>query len=215
MVVVDISGRPVALNQANRYAKAILQAFLPGAYGGEALVDVMFGDYNPGGKLPCAFPKTTGQLELNFPTKPGANTEQSGKNRLSVTGVLWPFGFGISYTEFKYANLHVTGGTTSGNITVSFDVTNAGKRQGDEIPQLYIRQLVSSTITWEQALRGFERIHLKPGETKPITFTVPADLLAIWNQQMKRVVEPGKYEAQIGASSADIRLKGEFELTGR
>jgi beta-glucosidase len=213
MVVVDISGRPVALNQANRYAKAILQAFLPGAYGGEALVDAIFGDYNPGGKLPCTFPKTTGQLELNFPTKPGANTEQSGKSRLSVTGVLWPFGFGMSYTEFKYANLRVTGGTTSGNITVNFDVTNSGKREGDEIPQLYIRQLVSSTITWEQALRGFERIHLKPGETKPITFTVPSDLLAIWNPQMKRVVEPGKYEAQIGAWSTDIRVKGEFELT--
>jgi beta-glucosidase len=121
----------------------------------------------------------------------------------------------MSYTEFKYANLHVAGGTTSGNITVSFDVTNVGKREGDEMPQLYIRQLVSSTITWEQALRGFERIHLKPGETKPITFTVAADLLAIWNPQMKRVVEPGKYEAQVGASSADIRLKGEFELTGR
>ena len=207
MVVVDISGRPVALNVANRYAKAIVQAFLPGMFGGEALVDVLFGDYNPGGKLPCTFPKTSGQLELNFPTKPGANVEQSGAKRISVTGVLWPFGYGLSYTEFRYSNLSI-----SPTLTVSFDVTNTGKREGDEIPQLYIRQLVSSTITWEQALRGFERIRLKPGETKMVKLQIVPDLLAIWNREMKLTVEPGKYEAQIGASSADIRLKAQFEL---
>ena len=207
MVVVDISGRPVALNVADRYAKAIVQAFLPGMFGGEALVDVLFGDYNPGGKLPCTFPKTSGQLELNFPTKPGANVEQSGAKRISVTGVLWPFGYGLSYTEFRYANLSI-----SPSLAVTFDVTNAGKREGDEIPQLYIRQLVSSTITWEQALRGFERIHVKPGETKTVKLQIVPDLLAIWNREMKHVVEPGKYEAQIGASSADIRLKAQFEL---
>jgi beta-glucosidase len=217
MVVLDISGRPVALNVANRYAKAIVQAFLPGMFGGEALVDVLFGDYNPGGKLPCTFAKTSGQLELNFPTKPGANVEQSGSKRISVTGVLWPFGYGLSYTEFRYANLKITPQRTApkANITVSFDLTNTGKREGDEVPQLYVRQLVSSTITWEQALRGFERIHLKPGETKTVSLTLDPTLMAIWNVEMKQVVEPGKYEAQIGASSADIRLKGEFELVGQ
>jgi beta-glucosidase len=212
LVVVDISGRPVALNVANRYARAIVQAFLPGMFGGEALVDVLFGDYNPGGKLPCTFPKTSGQLELNFPTKPGANVEQSGAKRISVTGVLWPFGYGLSYTEFRYVNLKISPGR---NIAISFDVTNTGKREGDEVPQLYVRQLVSSTITWEQALRGFERVHLKPGETKTVSLTLDPALMAIWNVEMKHVVEPGKYEAQIGASSADIRLKGEFELTAQ
>jgi len=213
-IVVDISGRPVALNVANRLAPAILQAFLPGMFGGDAIVDALFGDYNPGGKLTTTFPKSTGQLELNFPTKPGANVEDNGRGHLSVTGVLWPFGFGLSYTTFRYANLQVTPATTSaaGNITVSFDVTNAGRREGDEIPQLYIRDVVSSTITWEQALRGFERIRLRPGETKTVSFIVSPDLLAVWNPAMQRVVEPGRFEAQVGASSADIRLRGEFEI---
>jgi beta-glucosidase len=213
-VVVNISGRPVALNVANRVAPAIVQAFMPGMFGGEAIADVLFGDYNPGGKLTATFPKTTGQLELNFPAKPAANTEESGRSHLSVTGVLWPFGYGLSYTRFQYANLRVSPAraTAQANVTVSFDLTNSGGRESDEIPQLYIHQQVSSTTTWEQALRGFDRIHLRPGETKTITFTVSPDLLALWNLEMKRVIEPGKFDVQVGASSADIRLKGEFEV---
>jgi len=214
VVIVNISGRPVALNVANRVAPAIVQAFMPGMFGGNAIVDVLFGDYNPGGKLTSTFPKTTGQLELNFPTKPAANLEDSGRARLSVTGVLWPFGHGLTYTTFGYGNLRISPPVTTAqaSITVSFDVTNTGAREGDEIPQLYIRQEVSSTTTWEQALRGFDRIHLKPAETRTVTFTVSPDLLAIWNPEMKRVVEPGRFDVQIGASSADIRLKGEFSV---
>ena len=191
-----------------------MQAFLPGMYGGEAIVDVLFGDYNPGGKLTATFPKTTGQLELNFPTKPGANVEQTGRDPLSVTGVLWPFGFGMSYTTFRYSNLRISPAQAApeGEVTVAFDLTNTGARAGDEIPQLYIRQYVSSTINWEQSLRGFERIHLKPGETRTVSFSLSPSLLAIWNREMKRVVEPGKYEAQVGASSADIKLRGDFEI---
>ena len=213
-IVVDISGRPVALNVANRAGAAILQAFLPGMYGGEAIVDALFGDYNPGGKLTATFPKTTGQLELNFPTKPGANVEQTGRNPLSVTGVLWPFGFGMSYTSFRYANLRISPAQTApdGVLTIAFDLTNAGAREGDEIPQLYIRQYVSSTIDWEQSLRGFERVQLKPGETRTVSFSLSPSLLAIRNREMRRVVEPGKYEAQVGASSADIKLRADFEI---
>jgi beta-glucosidase len=213
-IIVDISGRAVALNVAKRASAAILQAFLPGMYGGEAIVDCLFGDYNPGGKLTTTFPKTTGQLELNFPTKPAANVEQAGRDPLSVTGVLWPFGFGMSYTTFRYANLRISPAQTTEDrdVAVTFELTNTGRREGDEIPQLYIRQYVSSTINWEQSLRGFDRVHLKPGETRTVSFTVPPSMLAIWNQAMKRVVEPGKYEAQIGASSSDIRLKGDFEI---
>jgi beta-glucosidase len=213
-VIVDISGRPVALNVANRAGAAILQAFMPGMYGGDAIVECLFGDYNPGGKLSTTFPKTTGQLEFNFPTKPGANVEQTGSNPLSVTGVLWPFGFGMSYTTFQYANLRISPEQTTADrdLGLTFDLTNTGRREGDEIPQLYIRQYVSSTINWEQSLRGFERIHLKPGETRTVSFTLPPSMLAIWNPAMQRVVEPGRYEAQIGASSADIRLKGNFEV---
>jgi len=214
IVIVDISGRPVALNVANRASSAILQAFFPGQFGGDAIVDALFGDYNPGGKLNCTFPKTTGQLEMNFPTHPGANVEKSGKNPPSVTGILWPFGFGLSYTAFQYANLRVSPeqAAPGRDVTVTFDLTNTGSREGDEIPQLYVHQFVSSTITWEQSLRGFDRIHLKPGETKTVSFTLSPATLAIWNRDMKRVVESGKYEIQVAASSVDIRLKGSLEI---
>jgi beta-glucosidase len=214
LIIVDISGRPVALNIANRAATAILQAFFPGPFGGDAIVDSIFGDYNPGGKLTSTFPKTTGQLEFNFPTHPGANVEKGGKNPPSLTGILWPFGFGLSYTKFEYANLGIVPaqGTSNQDVAITFDVTNAGPHDGDEIPQLYVHQLVSSTITWEQALRGFDRIHLKAGETKAVTFHLSPSTLAIWNRDMVRVVEPGSYEIQIGASSTDVRLKGALEI---
>jgi beta-glucosidase len=214
VVIVDISGRPVALNVANRASTAILQAFFPGQFGGDAIVDALFGDYNPGGKLNCTFPKTSGQLEMNFPTHPGANSEKSGKNAPSVTGVLWPFGFGLSYTSFRYANLRISPemATAGRDVTVTFDLTNTGSREGDEIPQLYVHQAVSSTITWEQSLRGFDRIHLKPGETKTVSFTLAPSTLFIWNREMRRVVEPGQYEIQVAASSADVRLKANLEI---
>lgn len=210
-VVVNISGRPTALNWANKLCPAILQAFFPGMEGGTAIVEAIFGDYNPGGKLTCTFPKTVGQLQLNFPAKPAANTESKG---VSVTGLLWPFGYGLSYTKFSYKNLRISPEqqTADGNIKVSFDVTNTGNREGDEIPQMYLHELVTDVTTYEQNLRGFERIHLKPGETKTVTFTIEPDFLAIWNLEMKRVVEPGKFRVQIGASSQDIRLTGQFAI---
>jgi beta-glucosidase len=213
-VVVHISGRPNALNWANRLCPAILQAFFPGMFGGTAIVDAIFGDYNPGGKLTCTFPKTAGQLPLNFPAKPAANTEDTRKDSVSVTGVLWPFGHGLSYTDFEYTSLRIDPArqTPDGRITVSFRVANRGARAGDEIAQLYIRDLVSSVTTYEQNLRGFERVSLKPGESRTLTFTVEPEHLMLWNRSMERVVEPGGFEVQIGASSRDIRLKGGFEI---
>jgi beta-glucosidase len=213
-IVINISGRPVALNWANRLCPAIIQAFFPGMFGGGALADVLFGDYNPGGKLTCTFPKTAGQLPLNFPNKPAANNEQTGKDRVSVTGLLWPFGFGLSYTTFKYSDLTVQpeNQSTNGNINVSFKLTNTGAREGDEIPQLYINQEVSSVTTWEKRLCGFDRIHLAPGESKVVSMTVAPESLAVWNLEMRRVVEPGKFRVMVGASSKDIRLNGEFEI---
>jgi beta-glucosidase len=216
-IVVNISGRPTSLIAADRFCPAILQAFFPGAYGGEAIVDVLFGDYNPGGKLTCTFPKTTGQLELNFPTKPLANSEQTAKDRVSVTGVLWPFGHGLSYTQFEYSDLAIEPKKQSpdGNITISFKVTNKGQREGDEIVQLYLHDEVSSVTTWEQILRGFDRIHLKSGESKTVTFTVFPEYLELLNVEMKRVVEPGTFKVMVGASSTDIRLEGKFEIEGK
>jgi beta-glucosidase len=213
-IVIDISGRPVALNWANRLCPAILQSFFPGMAGGTAIVETLFGDYNPGGKLTCTFPKTAGQLQMNFPAKPGANAEPTGADRVNVSGLLWPFGHGLSYTTFKYGGLKISpeSSVTNGFITVSFDLTNTGTRAGDEIPQLYVNQVVSSVTTWEKRLCGFDRIHLEPGERKTVTMTIAPECLAIWNLEMKRVVEPGDFKVMIGASSADIRLTGKFEM---
>jgi beta-glucosidase len=214
MVVVNISGRPVALNWANRLCPAILQAFLPGMEGGTAIVETLFGDRAPGGKLTCTFPKSAGQLPMVFPNKPSANDEPTGPNRVNVAGVLWPFGHGLSYTTFEYAHLHLDPErqATDGVVHVSFQLTNSGSREADEVPQLYIRQETSSVTTWEKRLCGFERIHLKPHETRTVSFAIAPECLAIWNRNMERVVEPGKFTAMIGSSSADIRLSGQFEL---
>jgi beta-glucosidase len=213
-IVINISGRPVALNWANRLCPAIVQAFFPGMFGGDALADALFGDYNPGGKLTCTFPKTVGQLPMNFPAKPAADNEPTGNDRVSVTKLLWPFGYGLSYTTFKYSDLTVQSKnqSTNGNIIVSFRLTNTGAREGDEIPQLYIHQEVSSVTTWEKQLCGFERVYLKPDESKIVTMTIASECLAIWNREMKHVVEPGKFKVMVGASSQDIRLNGEFQI---
>ncbi|HZL44119.1 MAG TPA: glycoside hydrolase family 3 N-terminal domain-containing protein [Verrucomicrobiae bacterium] len=215
MVVVNISGRPVALNWANRLCPAILQAFFPGMEGGTAIVEALFGDCAPGGKLTCTFPKSTGQLPMVFPNKPSANDEPTGPTRVNVAGVLWPFGHGLSYTTFEYGRLHLDPErqATDGIVHVSFQLTNSGSREADEVPQLYIRQETGSVTTWEKRLCGFERIHLKPQETRTVSFAIAPECLAIWNRNMERVVEPGKFTAMIGSSSADIRLSGQFEMS--
>jgi len=216
-IVINISGRPVALNWVNRLCPAIIQAFFPGMFGGDALADALFGDYNPGGKLTCTFPKSAGQLPMNFPAKPAANDEPTNADRVNIAGLLWPFGHGLSYTTFGYSDLKLQPErqSTNGNITATFKLTNIGAREGDEIPQLYIRQEVSSVTTWEKRLCGFDRVHLQPGESKVVTLTIAPENLAIWNREMKRIVEPGMFKVMVGASSADIRLHGEFEITAQ
>jgi beta-glucosidase len=218
-VVVLLNGRPMSINWINKYVPGIIEGWFPGAQGGTAIADVLFGDYNPGGKLTVTFPKTVGQIPYNFPTKPNAQWEGE---KTRVNGALYFFGHGLSYTTFTYSNLRVnpatvsvTGATATGSrgtITISCDVTNSGPRAGDEVVQLYIRQLVTSVTTYEKNLRGFERIHLKPGETKTISFMLNRDDLALWNRQMRFVVEPGKFKVMIGSGSEDIRLNGEFEV---
>jgi beta-glucosidase len=213
-IVVNISGRPVALNWANRVAPAIIQAFFPGQDGGTALADVIFGDYNPGGRLTCTFPKTAGQLELNFPTKPAANDEPVSPRRVNVEGVLWPFGHGLSYTAFEYRDLTITPRQQSpaGSLTVKFTITNTGRRAGDEVPQLYLRDEVSSVTTWEKRLCGFDRVSLQPGESRQVSFTIRPENMELWNRDLQRVVEPGRFKVMVGASSTDIRLEGSYEI---
>jgi beta-glucosidase len=221
VIVVLINGRPMSINWVDKYVPGIIEAWFPGAAGGTAIADVLFGDYNPGGKLTVTFPKSVGQIPFNFPTKPNAQWEGE---KTRVNGALYYFGHGLSYTTFSYSNLRINAGTlpiisgpvngkTSGHsIIVSFDVKNTGLREGDEVAQLYTHQLVTSVTTYEKNLRGFDRIHLLPGETKTVTFRLTPEDLALWNQQMRIVVEPGKFKLMIGSSSEDIRLTGEFTV---
>jgi beta-glucosidase len=210
-IVVLLNGRPMSINWVNKYVPGIIEGWFPGAQGGTAIAEVLFGDYNPSGKLTMTFPKTVGQIPFNFPTKPNAQWEGE-KSR--VNGALYYFGHGLSYTSFSYKNLSITPRQQkmNGSVVVSLDVQNTGTREGTEIVQLYTRDLVSTVTTYEKNLRGFQRVSLQPGETKSISFTLkPADL-SLWNREMKFVVEPGMFRVMIGSSSEDIRLQGEFEI---
>ena len=215
VVLVLINGRPLSINWADKFVPAILEAWYPGSKGGTAIADILFGDYNPGGKLTVTFPKTVGQIPFNFPYKPASQID-GGKNpgpdgnMSRVNGALYPFGYGLSYTDFKYSDLEITPKviTPDQKATVRLKVTNTGKRAGDEVVQLYIRDILSSVTTYEKNLAGFERIHLNPGETKEVTFTLDRKHLELLNADMKWTVEPGEFALMAGASSEDIRLNG-------
>jgi beta-glucosidase len=212
VVVVFINSQPISFNWVKENIDGIVEAWYPGTYGGTAIADVLFGDYNPGGKLTLTFPRSVGQLPMNFPSKPSAQTDAGETARLK--GKLYPFGYGLSYTTFAYSNLKITPEkqNSQGNFHVSFDVKNTGQREGDEVAQMYIHEKVTTVTTYEKQLRGFERVHLNPGETKTVNFTLTPDDLSIWNRDMHFVVEPGTFEVMIGASSEDIKLNGAFEI---
>lgn len=211
MVAVVISGRPLAINWTNRNIPAILQAFYPGSEGGRAVAEVLFGDCNPSGKLTVTFPKSAGQIPLNFPTKPCA---QYADGSAGLNYPLYYFGHGLSYTQFTYSDLAITPAAIKPDQTVevSFDVTNTGSRAGDEVVQLYTRDLVSSVTTYEKNLRGFERVSLAAGQTKRISFTLEPEHLQLLNQQNRWVVEPGDFKVMVGGGSEDIRLDGIFAV---
>jgi beta-glucosidase len=219
IVLVLINGQPLTINWENRFIPAILEAWFPNAMGGQVIAETLFGDYNPGGKLTVTFPKSLGQIELNFPFKPASQAGQpgdgpNGYGNTAVVGPLYPFGYGLSYTSFEYKNLVIDPLVqgTMGEIHISADITNTGKVKGDEVVQLYFKDLLSSVITYDSQLRGFERITLNPGETKTVKFTLKPEDLELLDKDMNWVVEPGKFEVLIGSSSEDIKLKKEFEL---
>lgn len=207
VVLVMVDGRAASINWAQHNVPAIIHAWFPGEFTGEAVARVLFGDYNPGGKLPVTFPKSVGQIPLAFPFKPGADTD----GFVRVAHALYPFGHGLSYTTFAYSDLSVTP-AADGCFDVTCKVTNTGRREGDEVVQLYIRDVVSSVTTYVKVLRGFERVTLAPGETREVRFTLtPADL-ALWDKDNRFVVEPGDFKVMIGSSSEDIRLTGELRV---
>ena len=212
VVLVLINGRPLSINWADKFVPAIVEAWYPGSKGGTAVADVLFGDYNPGGKLTVTFPKSVGQIPFNFPCKPSSQVD-GGKNpglkgnMSRVNGALYPFGYGLSYTTFEYSDLKVSPAVITPNetATVTLNVTNTGSRAGDEVVQLYTRDVVSSVTTYEKNLAGFERVHLQPGETKQVTFHLDRKQLELLNADMKWVVEPGEFVVMAAASSEDVR----------
>lgn len=217
VVMVMINGQPLTINWENKYVPAILEAWFPGPESGKVVAETLFGDNNPGGKLSITFPKTVGQIEFNFPFKQGSQANQGGPNswgKTRVNGALYPFGYGLSYTTFDFSNLQVSPQNEhqQGDIHVAVDVTNTGQRKGDEVVQLYLQQEVSDVTTYEYDLRGFERVTLNPGEKRTVQFTLHPDDLAILDKNMNWMVEPGKFRVMIGNSSADIKLKKEFEV---
>jgi beta-glucosidase len=198
-VVLLINGRPLSINYIAEHVPAILEGWYLGQEGGTAAANVLFGDVNPGGKLPITFPHSVGDLPDFYNHKPSANRSYA----FSARQPLFPFGYGLSYTTFKFENLRVeprqigVGGTAK----VSVDIANTGAREGDEIPQMYIHQKIASVTRPVMQLQGFQRITLKPGEKKTVEFTVTPDSLAMLNADMHKVVEPGIFEVMVGPSS--------------
>lgn len=219
VVLVLINGRPLSINWADKFVPAILEAWYPGSKGGTAVADVLFGDYNPGGKLTVTFPKSVGQIPFNFPCKPSSQID-GGKNpgldgnMSRVNGALYSFGYGLSYTTFEYSDIEISPKVITPNqkATVRCKVTNTGKRAGDEVVQLYVRDILSSVTTYEKNLAGFERIHLQPGETKEVVFTLDRKQLELLDKHMEWVVEPGDFNIMVGASSEDIHLSGKLTV---
>ena len=182
----------------------------PGEFMGDAVAQVLFGDYNPGGKLAVTFPRSVGQIPFAFPFKPGSDS----KGFVRVTGTLYPFGYGLSYTTFAYSDLKIENPVigVQGSVKLSCKVKNTGKVAGDEVVQLYLHDEMSSVTTYVKVLRGFERIHLEPGEEKVIDFVLTPQELGLWNKDNHFVVEPGTFAVMVGSSSQDIKLQGKFEV---
>lgn len=210
VVLVMVDGRAATINWAEKYVPAIVHAWFPGEFTGDAIAQTLFGDYNPGGRLAVTFPRSVGQIPFAFPFKRGSDS----KGKVRVDGVLYPFGYGLSYTTFGYSDLKISKPVIGPqeNITVSCRVTNTGNRAGDEVVQLYLRDDFSSVATYERVLRGFDRIHLAAGESKTVEFNLTPQGLGLWDKNNRFTVEPGTFTVMIGASSTDIRLKGTFEV---
>jgi beta-glucosidase len=210
--LVLLNGGPVTVKWEKETLPAVLDMFIAGEEGGNAIADVLFGDYNPGGRLPYTVYDSMDQVP---PMTEYDITK--GFTYMYINGKpLYPFGHGLSYTTFQYGNLRISPNRIAGNgqVTVRVDVANSGKRAGDEVVQLYVHDVEASVKRPARELRGFERVSLKPGEKKTVTFTLPAEKLAFWDEKKNAfVAEPGAFEALVGASSDDIRVRGRFELS--
>ena len=203
VVCVLLNGRPLSTNWISENIPALVEAWFPGETGGRAVADVLFGDYNPAGRLPITVPKSVGQLPIYYNQKPSAIHRYVSESE----NPLYTFGYGLSYTKFEYSNFAINTAEikADGELKVSVDVKNTGNFDGDEVVQLYINDVYSSVTTPKKTLKGFKRLFIKKGETKKVEFTLTADELSIWNREMKRVVEPGDFVVMVGGNSTDLQ----------
>jgi beta-glucosidase len=215
VVVVLMNGRPLTINWLAENSPAILETWFAGTQAGNAIADVLFGDVNPGGKLPVTFPRAVGQEplyynHLNTGRPPDANNKYTSKYLDVSWTPLYPFGYGLSYTQFRLQNLQLNAKSIrpDGRVTVSVEVENVGQRVGDEVVQLYIRDVAASVTRPVRELKGFQRVTLHPGEKRRLEFTLTPELLGFYNRDMRFLVEPGEFKVMMGTSSAD-----EHELT--
>ncbi|MBP5126289.1 beta-glucosidase [Pseudomonas sp. NFPP10] len=220
LVLVLMNGRPLSLLEENQQADAILETWFSGTEGGNAIADVLFGDYNPSGKLPITFPRSVGQIPTYYnhltigrpftPGKPGNYTSQYFDD---TTGPLFPFGYGLSYTSFSLSDMALSSTTLnkSGKLDASVTVKNTGKRDGETVVQLYIQDVAGSMIRPIKELKNFQKVMLKAGEEKAIHFTITEDDLKFYNAQLKYAAEPGDFNVQIGLDSQDVKQQS-FEL---
>ena len=220
-VVVLMNGRPLTINWLAGNTPAILETWFAGSQAGNAIADVLFGDINPGGKLPATFPRAVGQIPLyynhmNTGRPPDANNKYTSKYLDVPWTPLFPFGYGLSYTQFKITNLQLSAQRIpyTGQLKVSVDLENTGKRAGDEVVQLYIRDVAASVTRPVKELKGFQRITLRPGEKKQVEFVLTAQQLGFWNRQMRFTVEPGEFKVMVGPNSEDL-LEGTFDVGNR
>src|SRR5882724_638772 len=220
-IVVLINGRPPTIGWIVDNVPAILEAWMGGTESGNATADVLFGDVNPGGKVPVTFPRVVGQVpiyynHMNTGRPPEANNRYGSKYLDVPWTPQFPFGFGLSYTQFKITNLLLNEQQIkpNGKLSVSVEVENVGKRTGDEVVQLYIRDVAASMTRPVKELKGFKRITLKPGEKQSVEFTLAAEQLGFYNREMKFVVEPGEFKVMVGASSEDV-IEKSFDVTER
>jgi beta-glucosidase len=217
VAVVLVNGRPFAMPWLAENANAILEAWLPGEEGGNAIADILFGNENPGGKLPITFPRSVGQVPIFYNAKPSGMRSNWYVDYVSekVTP-LYSFGHGLSYTKFEYSDLSIgqKQAGAGGIVNISLKVRNVGKVMGDEVIQLYVRDEFASMPRPIKELKGYQRISLKPNEERAITFHLPVDQVAFYDENLRLCVEAGKIIVMVGGSSDDIRLRGEFEIAG-
>ncbi|EAA9029020.1 beta-glucosidase BglX [Salmonella enterica] len=220
LVLVLMNGRPLALVKEDQQADAILEIWFAGTEGGNAIADVLFGDYNPSGKLPISFPRSVGQIPVYYshlntgrPYNPEKPNKYTSRYFDEANGPLYPFGYGLSYTTFTVSDVTLSSPTMQrdGKVTASVEVTNTGKREGATVIQMYLQDVTASMSRPVKQLKGFEKITLKPGESKTVSFPIDIEALKFWNQQMKYDAEPGKFNVFIGVDSARVK-QGSFEL---